>query len=342
MLFPNLNVLDLELIHHYTTLTAFTFSRQASIQSLWRLQVPEMAFGSLYTLRAIMCLSALHLAHRKSAMKIHFLARAQYHYECAFQQVADPLGTLVRRNSTTAMVFAIIAFFISCAKPRDSGDLWLAEQGSFPGWLVVLRASNDAIEKAGGVVTGPLAPIMNIRGRVSELRNQEATYEMDFLVGLQDIVERHPGNVEELPVYRKAVQELSWSFAVALRDTSGSCEMDYVLCWLLDVSADYLMLLREQAAGGVGDPRALLRSAAPAGVYVVDSGVHHAPEIAHLLVAEGRASLLVAVADGADWMDAMMSDQVSDMAGSDASIGNDYQIKQSTKVSIYTCVDVTI
>ncbi|KKY18873.1 putative c6 transcription factor [Diplodia seriata] len=58
-----LNMADLELLHHFTVTTAYTLGATAELQTWWRIEVPHLAISHPFVMRALLSLSGIHLAH---------------------------------------------------------------------------------------------------------------------------------------------------------------------------------------------------------------------------------------------------------------------------------------
>ncbi|OJD31437.1 c6 transcription protein [Diplodia corticola] len=58
-----LNMTDLELLHHFTVTTAYTLGATVELQTWWRIEVPHLAFSYPFVMRALLALSGVHVAH---------------------------------------------------------------------------------------------------------------------------------------------------------------------------------------------------------------------------------------------------------------------------------------
>ncbi|KAL1649564.1 hypothetical protein SLS58_001621 [Diplodia intermedia] len=57
-----LNMPDLELLHHFTVTTAYTLGATAELQTWWRIEVPHLAISYPFVMRALLSLSGIHVA----------------------------------------------------------------------------------------------------------------------------------------------------------------------------------------------------------------------------------------------------------------------------------------
>jgi hypothetical protein len=103
------------LLHHYTAATYLTLGQNPTLQTLWRVTIPQIGFSYPYVLRAILAISALHLVYLQQEERAHYVAQAAYHHEVALQNVAPSLEARIAENPTAAFVFSSLTHFV--AKP---------------------------------------------------------------------------------------------------------------------------------------------------------------------------------------------------------------------------------
>lgn len=129
---PDLAISDLELLHHYSTSTAYTFSQHPAIQTFWRVNAPRIGFSAPYALCAIIAISVLHLAHLRPHQRQLYVDQAEYHHDAALKQVTPDLAHSMQADSGGILLFSMLTSFISCAKPRKLDDLLLFRRGEIP------------------------------------------------------------------------------------------------------------------------------------------------------------------------------------------------------------------
>jgi Fungal specific transcription factor domain len=242
---PNLNIRDLELLHHYTTATCLTLGQNTTVQTLWRVTVPQIGFSHPFVLRAMLAISAFHLAYLRQEQKAHYLAQATYHHEVALQNVTPILETLIAENPTAAFTFSSLTCFIACAKPRIPGDFFLVESGELSRWLVIFRATKTIIERAkGALMTGPLAPMFRIGLKKYFIFQAKPTDKPNFLQALESLIMEEASDPTELNIYLEAVDVLAKAFAVVSDASIESSNTSDIFMWMSIVSIDYLSLLR--------------------------------------------------------------------------------------------------
>ena len=113
----DLGMLDLELMHHYTASTYTTLSADPTIRSLWRGPVVRMALGCPYLMRAVLAVSALHLAHYRPEAKDRYLCVALQHHQLASRHAAALMSDLSRVEGENLFVFSVLTMVFGLFPP---------------------------------------------------------------------------------------------------------------------------------------------------------------------------------------------------------------------------------
>lgn len=88
-----LNLLDLELLHNYSTSTCYTLSGDPILKNMWRITVPQIGFSYEFVMRNILALSALHLAYMNPAKRDFYIPQAVLQHQTA---VGAAIGLLTQ------------------------------------------------------------------------------------------------------------------------------------------------------------------------------------------------------------------------------------------------------
>ncbi|KAL0943045.1 fungal Zn binuclear cluster domain-containing protein [Colletotrichum truncatum] len=245
---------DLELMHHYTSVSYRTFSHSSHAQRTLQYDVPREALSYPFLLHQLLAFSAYHLAYLQPECRHAYLMQAAQHQNDAINGMR---GTLLGKISSTnchalfaSSVFLTLSAFATYPSyekynpsfsPIDSMlDIFTLSDGM----SVILRASDDDLHK------GPLRDLF--------LRNPsegQTTVE----ASLQPLFERLPrvssrlaeiGLVEAEGKYtiNEAVMALTESIAKvsSINALSASAEFRAVFSWPVRMSTEYLDLLRRR------------------------------------------------------------------------------------------------
>ncbi|KAH9207901.1 hypothetical protein DL95DRAFT_527648 [Leptodontidium sp. 2 PMI_412] len=114
-------LLDLELLHHFTISTADTLSDRPVVQQLFQSTVISEALKYEYLMHSILSVSAFHLTTiRCPSSKSTYLAAAHAHFNTAVQLFREILmGDITPTNCHSVVICASMIFVASCARPRD-------------------------------------------------------------------------------------------------------------------------------------------------------------------------------------------------------------------------------
>jgi hypothetical protein len=238
---------EMALLHHFSTSTCYTISRNPILQTVWQIRIPQASFSSPFVFRGILALSALHLAHLKPEFHDHYTEQAEMHHNTALQMVSSILPNVTQENSQSIYIFSILTCLISCAKPRLRDDFWSNNARDIE-WLTLFRGTTSIIASAGeSLKTGPLAPMFAMGHRRKLARDaRSATGTPHFLVTLKQILEDSVLDPSELHCYHESIDDMAKSFATVAELGSHKCETADIFIWMLRVSDEYFEYFRRR------------------------------------------------------------------------------------------------
>lgn len=104
----DLNLADLELLHHYMTETCATLADQSpALRGFFRDAAVQMGLRDSYVMRMVLAISALHLTHLRGGDV--YRARAAAHHRVASQAaVAAMTADVTSQTAPSLFVFAIM------------------------------------------------------------------------------------------------------------------------------------------------------------------------------------------------------------------------------------------
>ncbi|KAL9622369.1 MAG: hypothetical protein Q9160_003211 [Pyrenula sp. 1 TL-2023] len=119
-------VLNLELMHHYSTSTWMTLSDDYNALHLKRALVPQQAMSHRFTLHGILALAAQHLAYLKPDQRSRYLPSALSHYDLAVSSYRQSIQKITEENCTMLFAFSSIlvqfAFGLGQVQPSVSSQ----------------------------------------------------------------------------------------------------------------------------------------------------------------------------------------------------------------------------
>ncbi|KAF7591537.1 hypothetical protein BBP40_001475 [Aspergillus hancockii] len=203
-------------------------------------------------LHALLALSALNLYRSDPSRRSCYLAQAQAHHEAAIRSVVPIVPSLATENSVALFLFSSLTYIYSCAKPPgDNTFLVLFECGHLSEWVRLFRGTKTIIEHSSeDFMEGSLGPIFMNGAYLTAIRRDERTQQLGqiHVQELRMICDHCTVSTPQRQVYLDAVDGLGRTLAVVLKPGEGHrLETADVFAWLLEMSEEYLELLRQEA-----------------------------------------------------------------------------------------------
>lgn len=248
----------MELLHHFTTSTALTFSSHPDLQTLWSRTIPQLGMSYPFVLQAILALSSMHLAReRPSELRDRWACGIELQQQ-AVARAQQAMASVSAENCTALYLFSALTCIFSLARGQhDRSSLGAcAEQGhdvgSFLEWVSLYRGTRYFLGPPYGDILeeGPLGPMFKI-GRerkeklLSALELIETT-ETAPLEKFRDAIRRHVADATRVQVYDSAIDDLARSFQAVLSRPTEEVESMEVFAWVFAISDDFVELLRER------------------------------------------------------------------------------------------------
>lgn len=99
---------DLELMHHYCTITSGTLAHQESACHVWRFIFPQEGYAHEFVMHGVLSLAALHKAHLLPSNRHIYLARSAYHHVIGQKDFRALLSNITDDNWRPVYCFAAI------------------------------------------------------------------------------------------------------------------------------------------------------------------------------------------------------------------------------------------
>ena len=264
--FSSATILDMELLHRFTTKTAVSLSNSDSIQTFFSTDFVQLALGNEYLLHCVLSLSAFHVVNEqgknqqdscKNAGKPteKYLLAAYGHYDSALKEFRRSLSNL--NSDTCHAIFgcAFLLFITALSRPPEifsksdrstsetDADVWLDLQLSE--WIILTKGLPSIVQQSELLQTlrqGPLAPLMTIRDNAPLKDNNDTKRNCMIYSRLDDLsraIREWSSDdqiVETCHSSVKALQEL-------LTEPSHNHDMSIAFLWPMRVNKDYLVFL---------------------------------------------------------------------------------------------------
>ncbi|KAL2151751.1 hypothetical protein VTH82DRAFT_6849 [Thermothelomyces myriococcoides] len=149
-----LPLLELELLHNFTTKTYATLTADSCLWEFWRDDVVQLGLREDYIMRAVLAVSALHLAYHRPDRRDFYVEEGILLHQKASRsamRVMAAADKIDKDQAATLFVFSMLTMFFALASPRRSnpdGTFFIGESG-FPDWPFLLSGSKSIMEVLG-------------------------------------------------------------------------------------------------------------------------------------------------------------------------------------------------
>jgi len=252
----DLDIGDLELLHHWTTVTYKTLLTDATSdehRDIWKVKVVQLGFKHDFLMRALLATSAYHLSFVKPCMKDSYSIKASNHQSLALQSVQDILGQVDKYNCHAIFAFSCIIVVLTFATPRKEDNQVF--QKEMLDWFHLLRGVNSVLQLQWETIAhsfmGPLlrAGLQNETISAHTVKDSEKITDLLRLCSSPNLLhERDASNA-----YALAIHELLKVYTQAsIRKDRGQGVVASIFVWPNAIPQAYLALL------GEGKPEAMI------------------------------------------------------------------------------------
>ncbi|KAH8695043.1 C6 zinc finger protein [Talaromyces proteolyticus] len=244
-----LHVGDLELLHHYSTITYRTLPAVCGpdLHDLWQSQVVQLGLRHEFLLRGILAVSALHLAYLHPHRRESLALRADAHHSTALEIFRDVLNHVDQSNCVAIFAFSCFIVVLAFATPRrtESNDF---EKDIFD-WFHMIRGCNSVLQTQWETVSSSfLAPLVR-KGMAHEAAGPHQTSDFDRVTGLLQLCAsaRLAQDRENTNAYALAIHELLNTYTqVSIRMRRKEDFIPTIFVWPISIPQRYLDMLRDR------------------------------------------------------------------------------------------------
>jgi uncharacterized protein YgbK (DUF1537 family) len=150
-------VADLELMHHYTTVTCETLPRIEKLKRIWQIEVPKSGIEHPFVMHQILSVAALHLGYLYPECRQRYILHASRHQSEAVAGIRKLITNITPRNCEalfSASSLLIISAYATFPDPREWARLGLDPIPPITAEQLNLSASNNG----GLIIAGSYVP----------------------------------------------------------------------------------------------------------------------------------------------------------------------------------------
>ncbi|KAL4812142.1 hypothetical protein BDW67DRAFT_193980 [Aspergillus spinulosporus] len=139
------DMLNVRLMHHFTTSTCQTLATSRAVQALWRCQVPELGFVHHYLLQMIFAVAALHMSRKTPSEAATYTLYAYQQYEASLRDSSVALSQISSENCHALYAVSVLAFVFEFGTLQHRKSLLYNENGLLADWIVHSRGVHTII-----------------------------------------------------------------------------------------------------------------------------------------------------------------------------------------------------
>lgn len=243
----DLDITDLKLMHHFTSVVAGDLANAQSIEALalWQVHAVKLGFKHHFLLRGILAVAAFHLAYLHPEKRAEYELIGTTHQSIALSEFQDTLAHVDETNCHAMFAFScllIILTFASSAKetPKDFTTDVLH-------WFYLLRGAHMVLNlHAETIRTSFLKPLLD---EMAHMENTAAYIfpDTDQITKLFRICSSAEHDKETSQAYDLAIHSLLSTFVQAsLLRQRGDATVLATFVWPLNLAPKFLDLLSEK------------------------------------------------------------------------------------------------
>lgn len=147
---PDLHLHDLELMHHYSTVSYRTISDGSVLAAVWQIRVPKEAVTHPFLMHGLLALSALHLLelNEDNQRHQHYVNLATSHQSRALALFRRELNNITPSNCRAMFAFSSIAAILAFAFAHTTGAQPLPLIDEIVQIFSLLRGIHEVIQAA--------------------------------------------------------------------------------------------------------------------------------------------------------------------------------------------------
>ena len=239
---------NLELFHHFTTVTCATLSDRPASHRLWRIEAPQVALQHDFFMRGILAISALHLAWLRPDKQDHFSHVAARQQDAALSSFRSIMSSIGESNCDAFFGLSSLIVVYGFASPKASDSLGMFNYSGQDSdeWLPLIRGVNSILQSVWlWVKKGRLSGLLHDHEQEPPRTDLPAVLK-DQLANLESMVESAGEGEDAMNAYREALNYLRSCFVRINNRPPYECEVSIAFLWPVMVPQEYISLVNKR------------------------------------------------------------------------------------------------
>ena len=245
---PRLQIENLELLHHFTTVTCFTLSDRPESHQLWRVNAIRVALQHDFLMRGILAIAALHLSHLRPESHDHYSQIAIQQQDSALASFRSLMSSMDESNCDAffALSSLIVVYGFESPKNSDSLGMFNCTGKDADEWLPLIRGVNSILLTLWPAIkNGQLSGLLHDHEQEPPKKQLPAVL-VDQLANLETLCASTSGGPEAVGAYRAALATLRACFVRMNNRLPYECEVSITFLWPVSIPPEYLSLLNKR------------------------------------------------------------------------------------------------
>ncbi|KAF7863924.1 hypothetical protein EAF04_006889 [Stromatinia cepivora] len=243
---PYLNLMDLEVFNYFCTTTSISINSTPEVKDLWQTTAIQIAFRQEFVMRALLALSALHMARNTPGRSRQLYDYSMQQHQAALRQGTAFLSHITVETCAALHIFSIVTGMHTLGRPRSVDEFVIVGENGITSWLVLFKGVTAIIDQfRDTLMSGPLALLFKARDERVLLREMYAEDDTEHLNHLRSAIETTVHNEDEVRIYSDAIRELELSYKFMYKCPAEKHEAGDIFIWLFRLSDEYLARLKE-------------------------------------------------------------------------------------------------
>lgn len=246
------NVLELELMHHFSTSTYRTTTSVADWQLIFQTVVPQLGFSHSFVLHGVFAIAAAHLAHLRPHSSQYYIDLSSSYHAQALKMLNPALPNAIRTDCQAVFAFSSLMSVYSFARlashalGKDSSGASSSLLPFSSEWITLTRGvASILVSSYAEITSGPFALfIMGHDPPEGVQLSSEVNERLDCLSVLWKDAASYDADMQK--AFIVAVERMKVCFLKLEHMEPGKCEVSAVLSWPAQVTGVYMDLLSEQ------------------------------------------------------------------------------------------------
>lgn len=123
----SLNLLDLELLHNFTSTTYTTLTNDPELRAVWRGPVMRRAVSCEFVMRAVLSVSAVHIAQHRPGEWQRYMSCAAAHHQLASRTAIELMAEDQPDRQDDLWIFSVLTIYYGVSPEAEGVIPWTGE-----------------------------------------------------------------------------------------------------------------------------------------------------------------------------------------------------------------------